>query len=467
MKWIDIIRITITGITITGVIAGSVSCAPIKVTVPREELVNRMTDEEKSRSEETDFMLLEDPWDDSSIESQFADLTDRIIYNPGYGALVHGEAVFNALPPVGYDGGSGTVYFDFFDPDTGEIVEEEIVFEDMDELRDALREGYDREIAAGYPSVPADEEYEALIDLYEAVIAGETEDIDKDLFDRYMDYYYNGGAGAEPVDLSWQMDEEGVAEIRDSIREYHIYDEELDTTFVVHVTTPPGYDESLVYPALVMTDAVWRFSDIPYLYDVMASGEGDPQIMVTIGFGYDVDNTDNEIRANIFCDNRKGFLDFITDNLMPYLGERYRFDYGSSTLFGHSQGGVFTHYAAFNFDLYENKPFARYMICSPTFWTPYFTCVEGYEEYKNEYGYSERNPSYDRELIITAGDMEDEDYSEYYGDNDSTTEGVAHLTERLDSHNVTTYTVKIYESHHYQYVSGMLIEFVQGNFRRT
>jgi hypothetical protein len=40
-----------------------------------------------------------------------------------------------------------------------------------------------------------------------------------------------------------------------------------------------------------------------------------------------------------------------------------------------------------------------------------------------EYGYFSRNKSYDRNLFITAGDMEDEDYEEYYGDNDSTLEG--------------------------------------------
>ena len=95
------------------------------------------------------------------------------------------------------------------------------------------------------------------------------------------------------------------------------------------------------------------------------------------------------------------------------------------------QGGVFTHYAAFNFDLYENRPFANYIIGSPTFWTPYFTAVPGYEKYSDEYGYFERNKTYDKNLFITAGDKEDEDYSEYYGDNDSTLEGVGHLKERL------------------------------------
>ena len=110
------------------------------------------------------------------------------------------------------------------------------------------------------------------------------------------------------------------------------------------------------------------------------------------------------------------------------------------------------------YDRYENIPFGNYIIGSPTFWTPYFTGVSDYEEYKNEYGYFDRNDSYDRELFITAGDSEDEDYREYYGDNDSTLEGVEHLKERLDGHGVT-YKTKTYKSNHYQYVSGMLVEY--------
>ena len=225
--------------------------------------------------------------------------------------------------------------------------------------------------------------------------------------------------------------------------------------------TPPDYDTAGSYPVLVMTDAVWRFSDVPSLYNVMADGQADPQILVTIGFDYDIDGWDNEIRGNILCDHKKEFLDFITDNMMPYLNELNNFDFEESTLFGHSQGGVFTHYAAFNFDRYENRPFAKYIIGSPTFWTPYFTNVSDYEEYKNEYGYFNRNTSYDRQLFITAGDMEDDDYREYYGDNDSTLEGVEHLKERLEQHGVTGFKVKLYKSNHYQYVSEMLLEYIK------
>ena len=249
--------------------------------------------------------------------------------------------------------------------------------------------------------------------------------------------------------------------LKDKIHEYHFYDEELDQRFVVHVTLPPSYDPDRSYPALVMTDAVWRFNDVVALYDAMTEDKAKPQYLITIGFEYDIDGWDNEVRANILCDHKKEFLDFITDNMMPYLNETYHFDTERSTLFGHSQGGVFTHYAAFNYDRYDNKPFMNYIIGSPTFWTPYFIGVSDYNEYVIEYGYFDRCDSYDRNIFITAGDKEDADYEAYYGDNDSTLEGVEHLKERFDMYGLSSYNVKIYSSNHYQYVPEMLLDYIK------
>ncbi len=464
------IRRTLTVFLLCLILACSTACSSEK---PKESgeiennaLVNHMTQKELDEARETAFMLLDHPWeayDKSADSSAFDELCQKIIFNPGLGALVSGNPVFDALPPAGYDGGSGSTVFRHYDPASGDLSAEELYFDDYEELKTMLRAAYDKDIAAGYPKVPADENYESLIRLYDAVIAGNTESIGQELFDAYLEHYYNGGADAETDHFYWQMNDAEVAAIKDHIREYHLYDEELDISFVIHVTTPPGYDPTLSYPAFVMTDAVWRFNDVPSLYKAMADKEAAPQILVTVGFEYDTDGWDNEVRANILCDHKKEFLDFLSNNMMPYLEERYPFDYGSSTLFGHSQGAVFTHYAAFHYDLYGNRPFKKYIIGSPTFWTPYFTAVPDYEEYKNEYAFFTRNDSYDRELIITAGEHEDEDYSEYYGENDSTTEGVAHLKERLDAYGITDYKVKMYDSHHYQYVSGMLAEFIKGS----
>ena len=94
----------------------------------------------------------------------------------------------------------------------------------------------------------------------------------------------------------------------------------------------------------------------------MENGEAAPVILVSLGYDYNIDGTDNDNRITYFIQKGSMLLDFITDNLMPYLGENYSIDYTNSTLYGHSNGGVFTHEALFQSDLYENQPFGNYII---------------------------------------------------------------------------------------------------------
>ena len=466
--------VLLSAVMIFGVCGCSNSDTPIATTeiestsaVSKQDnlLNNHMTEKELAAAEETEFMLLDKPWESAqasesdAAEEDYSNLKDKILYCEGFGAIVNEEPVFNPLPPAGYDGGSGTVEFMHVDQVDGSWEIEEVSFDNLEDAKTKLRAEYDEDIANGHQKVPTDIEYNNSIKLFEAVAENDYETTTQEYIEHYLDYYYGSMSNQDSESMYWEMDEEKVSAIKDYISEYHMYDEELDLNFTIHVVTPPDYDSAKAYPVLAMTDAVWRFNDVTSLYEAMKEGKADPQILITIGFAYDLDGWDNELRGSILCDRKKEFLDFITDNLMPYLNERYNFDFENSTLFGHSQGGVFTHYAAFNFDRYENKPFKNYIIGSPTFWTPYFTCVEDYEEYKNEYGYFERCDSYDRNLVITAGDEEDEDYEEYFGDNDSTLEGVDHLQERLEQAGVTTYKVKIYKSHHYQYVPNLLLEY--------
>lgn len=457
VKRINIIRVTCAALLVAFMLPFTACSKSSK------GLTNHMTEKEISEAKETEFMLLDHPWEKEQQEedtSSFDDAKDKILFAPRIGSIVNGDPVFNAIPPEGYDGGSGQTVYWHVDVNNGSTTEEAVIdFEDFGDLKTKLRAEFDKDIANGQNKVPVNEEYRRLIKLYEAVIDGSAELIDKDYLDSYLEYYYKSKGSSDTDSYYWQMDDGKVAAIKDNIREYHLYDEELGLTFVVHVTTPDGYDKEKAYPALVMTDAVWRFNDVTSLYGLMAEGKAQPQILVTVGFEYDTDGWDNEVRGNILCNNKKEFLDFLTDNMMPFLSTNYKFDYDRTALFGHSQGGVFAHYAAFNYDLYENKPFKRYIIGSPTFWTPYFTCVEDFESYKNEYGFFERNKTYDRELFIAAGDKEDEDYADFYGDNDSTTEGVKHLEERLIRNGVNSCKVKFYDSHHYQYVPDLLAEY--------
>lgn len=271
----------------------------------------------------------------------------------------------------------------------------------------------------------------------------------------------------ESDEKAWDFEKELVSPFRDQIREYHFYDEELDRKFVVHVALPKGSENAdKALPALLLTDAVWRFNDIASLLSEMEEGRAQPQILISVGQDYSICNSDNEERSAIFCEGKEKFLDFLTDNLMPYLGEKYKIDYGRSTLFGHSLGGVFAHYALFKSDSYSNQPFGAYIIGSPAFWSPYSRNMGDYTDLLSDYGYFDRNKKIGKKVYITAGNQEDEDYAEYFEDGDSTTESVRHLQERINFHceeGSPMAVIKLYESHHYQYVQQMLIEYVDGN----
>ena len=145
---------------------------------------------------------------------------------------------------------------------------------------------------------------------------------------------------------------------------------------------------------------------------------------------------------------------------MPYLGEQYKIDFSQSTIYGHSDGGVFTHYAAFNSDLYKNQPFKNYIIGSPAFWAPMLPFFEDdADAYKSEYGYFERNKTCDKSIYISVGANEDPDYADYYGENDTTIEGAVHLKERLEAHNVENLRYEAYEnSNHYAYIPLLLCD---------
>lgn len=262
----------------------------------------------------------------------------------------------------------------------------------------------------------------------------------------------------------WEYDREAVEAIKDSIDEISIYDEELNTEFLVHVTLPPDYDKNKTYPVFFLTDGVWRFGNHTELRKVMENGEAADVILVSLGYNYKTDGTNHYYRFTHLIEKRNKLLDFITDNLMPYLGENYHIDYANSSLYGHSNGGVFTHNALFHSDLYENQPFGNYIIGSPAFWGLY---EEGFdldsEGCLSDYGYFDRNDTLNKNVFLCGGSLEDPDYADSYNGHDTTLEGLAKLNERLEAHNANV-TYKLYESHHYQFIPEMLIEFLKDTY---
>ncbi len=194
-------------------------------------------------------------------------------------------------------------------------------------------------------------------------------------------------------------------ECADYINEISIYDEEIDDTFVVHLSLPPEYDSTKKYPMIVMTDGVWRLSDHPELRPLMKDGEICPVIIASVGYpnGYDY----RTIRERDLINDPESYLHFIVDNLVPYLSENYPVDSENMTLTGHSYGGYWAFYALFNSDTIGKTTFKNYYIGSPSFQarTQMPTGTENIASF--EKSYYERNKSLDCNVYVTVGGLEE------------------------------------------------------------
>ncbi len=418
---------------------------------------------------------------------------NRSGFNEIHDIFINGRCFngYRVEPILGYDGGElrlrepspyfccsdGNGGYYYVDEDNNRFSEEEIqekydsfyaeerylTFADFEEFKPYLKKQIERVVRTFASDMDEETirerieyEYNDNIAVWEAVIAGNYKTLPVGTAEKFYEEIENSNAA------TWEIDRPKVEEIAPYVKEYNIYDEQLDTNFVVHVTLPPDFDPQKTYPAYVLTDGVWRFNNSADLRKAMEEGKASEVIIVSIGYDYSIDGTNDEYRIKYFCDRCEDFLTFITDDLMPYLGEEYNIDYSSSTLFGHSLGGTFAHYAVFNSDKYENQPFRNYIIGSPAFWSPGFLPYTKGDEFRHEYGYFDRNDSLDKNLFICGGADEDPVYQEYYGENDSTLEGIQHLMDRLKEYGVTTAESKIYpNSEHYQFIPEMLVEVLE------
>jgi len=375
--------------------------------------------------------------------------------------LVDGFVYPYVIPTEDYFEDGGSYWFTATDHDeNGEPEEKKYSFSSFEDYLEFIRE---RSIEWGYPDEEVEVEVTFAQVIYDALKSGDYETLPEGSVD-VTDESKSIWSAFHNYRSDWEYDRAAVEAIKDSVDEINIYDEEMGKNFTVHVTLPPDYDRDKTYPVFFLTDGIWRFGNCPELRKCMENGEAAPVILVSLYYSYDITDPDQGLRYEDLVINRSELLDFITDNLMPYLCENYNIDCGDSTLYGHSDGGVFTHYALFNSDKFDNQPFAHYIIGSPALWGLYhYNQYEGIsnDDVMNDYNYFDRNEKLDKTVFLCAGSLEDPDYADHYREGDDTTlEGVAKLKERLESHGAEL-TYKLYESHHYQYIPEMLIEYLK------
>ena len=420
-------------------------------------------EEWRSNLEENRNELTDDEYNEAIKRIQKAEETGEGLRYP-LPPLVDGYIIANSIPSADeFDDGGSYKFTTSAINENGENEVKDFSFASFDEYLDFIRE---QDALRGYPDEMTDIDVLYVQLAYDALCSGNYEEIPAGSVDRndhslYLWSYFNNHRS------DWEYDREAVEEIKDSVDEIDIYDEELQKTFTVHVTLPPDYDKDKTYPVFFLTDGIWRFGNRPELRKCMENGEAAPVILVSLYYSYDVTDPDGEMRYEDLVINRDQLLDFITDNLMPYLCENYNIDCGNSTLYGHSDGGVFTHNALFNSDKYENQPFGHYIIGSPALWG-----LRHYNQYLgisddnilNNYGYFDRNEKLNKTVFLCAGSQEDPDYADNYREGDDTTlEGVAKLKDRLEAHDADL-TYKLYDSHHYQYIPEMLVEYLKQTY---
>ena len=150
-------------------------------------------------------------------------------------------------------------------------------FKDMEELKETLPkllEEYKKDdFKYCYFGTDIDEEKweDDIIRMFEAKQNKSYKILPFGTTDSIVDEYFQNLRNQQE-DMSWELDKEKIEAIKDQIVEYTFYDEELDRNFVVHVALPKGYDPEKTYPAMVLTDAVWRFNDTPKLLEEMSAG---------------------------------------------------------------------------------------------------------------------------------------------------------------------------------------------------
>lgn len=186
----------------------------------------------------------------------------------------------------------------------------------------------------------------------------------------------------------------------------HVNDE-----FRVYVYLPPNYDEEAVrYPLIIGLDGDDEFGRMAEIVSgQINSGRIPPSVFVGIGYVGGDDNETNRNRdytPSVTKDVEDGvtggaesFYNFMKSELIPELEHIYRIDStNNKTLMGHSYGGLFTLFAAFQ-ERGEN-PFDKFVPAAASFWYDSGVIFE-FEE-----AYSQNNSDLPIKVYATMGSLE-------------------------------------------------------------
>lgn len=222
-------------------------------------------------------------------------------YTSAHRILVDGRLYSGFHPLYEYDGGKLEYWISGGTEET-----KHVEFDSFNEFKKWYRENLNEDVKSGYISQDmADQTYADMPIVFQSVIDGTWKEISFSPEQTFSLANIFPGTKSD-----WEYNREEVEAIKDSVREMSIYDEELESNFIIHITLPPNFDEKKKYPMFVMSDGVWRFGNCPSLRKLMEDGETEDVILVTIGYDYSVNGTEMGVRAKYFYEEREKFIEF-------------------------------------------------------------------------------------------------------------------------------------------------------------
>ena len=213
----------------------------------------------------------------------------------------------------------------------------------------------------------------------------------------------------------------------ENTQQFEIFSKEINQEFIINIGLPPNYSKDHdKYPVVYVTDAGSNFIGLMGSLPLMQFVNDLPSF-VLVGIDYkspnsmdsmslrnrDLTPTNDKIwmaaqkdMYKIFGEDlpqveaggAKYFLDFINDEIKPFINKKYYVDTTDQTYCGFSLGGLFGLYTLFN----SSDSFKRYVIGSPSIWWDDRHILKVEEEY------AKKNKNLSAKVFMSTGDLEEE-----------------------------------------------------------
>lgn len=180
---------------------------------------------------------------------------------------------------------------------------------------------------------------------------------------------------------------------------YSISSSYTGNKYNLQILYPTNYDSTIAYQTIYLLDGDWFFNELAEVVKSKYASD-----IILIGIGYKNKNkreTDYSYPSDDFLSNSgggKNYLQFINNELMPFVENDLSIKSSETTLCGHSLGGYFALYQLLQQDY--PSPFDNIVAASPSlFWSEAYIL-----DLENQY--NNVNDSLNIKLFNTMGDLE-------------------------------------------------------------